>query len=156
MSRAKGPRLHLKRYKSGERYWIIRDRAAELGTGCREGQLAEAERRLAAYIAEKYQPETRARALREVLIADVVNLYLNEVMPHVANPSFIAYTAEPVLEWWGPKTLADVRGRSCRDYVEPPSIADACDGSAWCGHERHARHAQATSRLEYQRPFRCP
>ncbi len=47
-----------------------------------------------------------------------MNLYLNEVMPHVANPSFIAYTAEPILEWWGAKTLADIRGRSCRDYVD--------------------------------------
>lgn len=97
MSRAKGPRLHLKRYKSGERYWIIRDRAAELGTGCREGQLAEAERRLAAYIAEKYQPETRARALREVLIADVVNLYLNEVMPS-SFPFDVVTSPRPRLE----------------------------------------------------------
>ena len=118
MSRAKGPRLVIKRYASGERYWIIRDRTDERGTGCSEGHLADAEKQLAAYIAKKYAPETRARSLREVLIADVITLYVKEVMPHVANPSFIAYTAEPVLEWWGAKTLADVRGRTCREYVE--------------------------------------
>jgi integrase len=47
----------------------------------------------------------------------VVNVYVTEHAPHTDNPSFILATAEPVLAWWGKKTLADVRASSCRDYV---------------------------------------
>jgi integrase len=47
----------------------------------------------------------------------VVNVYLRERAPHTRNPSFIAATAEPILTWWGRKSLADIRGQSCRDYV---------------------------------------
>lgn len=115
--KAKGPRLYLRTYRNGERWWIIVDRRTERGTGCREHELAAAERSLAAYIAEKYQPRRAADRLDRILIADVVNVYLREHAPHTRNPSFIAATAEPILTWWGPKTLADIRGSSCRDYV---------------------------------------
>lgn len=50
-------------------------------------------------------------------MTDIVNVYLREHAPHVANPSFIAATAEPIIVWWADKTLADIRGKSCRDYV---------------------------------------
>jgi integrase len=56
---------------------------------------------------------------------------LRERAPHTRNPSFIAATAEPILVWWGTKTLADIRGATCRDYV------------AWRTSQRIRRRKQA-------------
>lgn len=115
--KAKGPRLYLRTLKSG-RWWTILDGKSERGTGCREDDLAGAERALARYIASKYEPSRRAHdSLDRILIADVVNVYLREKGPQTMEPSFVAATAAPILEWWGTKTLADIRGQSCRDYV---------------------------------------
>lgn len=44
-------------------------------------------------------------------------IYLREHAPTVAAPEFLGYTAAPIIEWWGKKTLADIKGQSCRDYV---------------------------------------
>lgn len=113
--KAKGPRLYLRRGHGAG--WVILDQGSERRTGCSEHQLAEAERELALYIAEKYQPRRAAGSLDKILIADVVSVYLRERGPHTKNPSFIAATAEPILAWWGTRTLADIRGQTCRDYV---------------------------------------
>jgi integrase len=116
--KAKGPRLYLRRLRASGSWWVILDGKSERGTGCREHDLAGAEKELARYIASKYQPARRAAdRLEQILIADVVNVYLRERAPHTANPSFIAATAEPILAWWGRKTLADIRGNTCREYV---------------------------------------
>jgi len=47
----------------------------------------------------------------------VIAIYLREHGPDVANPSFLAHTAAPVVQWWTGRTLADIRGQPCRDYV---------------------------------------
>lgn len=116
--KAKGPRLYLRRSRSSGNWWTILDGKSERGTGCREAELAGAERALAAYIASKYEPRRAAGELSKILIADVVNVYLREKAPQAAAPTFIAATAEPILTWWGTRTLADIRGQTCRDYVE--------------------------------------
>lgn len=51
------------------------------------------------------------------MIADVVSLYLKERGPHVRRPDFLAHTASPIIDWWGDKRLADIRGVTCRQYV---------------------------------------
>lgn len=51
------------------------------------------------------------------MIADVMTLYLRERAPEVARPDFLATTATPILGWWGSRTLADIKGQTCRDYV---------------------------------------
>lgn len=50
-------------------------------------------------------------------VTDIMNVYLQEHAPHVVNPEFLAATAEPIIDWWADKTLADIRGSTCRDYV---------------------------------------
>lgn len=116
--KAKGPRLYLRGGRADGRWWVILDGKHERGTGCREAELAGAERALAAYIASKYEPRRASGELNKILIADVVNVYLREVAPNAVNSSFIAATAEPTLAWWGTRTLADIRGQTCRDYVD--------------------------------------
>jgi hypothetical protein len=115
----KGPHLYLKRREQFGRKsaWIIRDGVNDKSTGCGEAELEGAERALQAYIARKYTPPKAADRLEAILIADVLNVYLTEHAPTVARPDFIQYTAAPIIEWWGTKTLADIRGKTCRDYV---------------------------------------
>jgi hypothetical protein len=85
---AKGPRLYLKRYASGRRFWIIRDAGREIGTGCGEGDAGGAEKALGRYLATKHTP-TRSSRLADIPVADVVNVYLSEHAPHVKNREFL-------------------------------------------------------------------
>jgi len=47
----------------------------------------------------------------------VITLYLEEVAEKSPSREWLCHTAAPALEWWGGKTLSEVRGKSCRDYV---------------------------------------
>lgn len=116
--RAKGPRLWLLKREAREPVWIILDAGKQHSTGCSEGDRSGAEQSLGKYIAGKYNPPTRETELDRILIADVMTVYLREHAPRVVNKEFIKYTAGPIIEWWGAKTLATIRGQSCRDYVE--------------------------------------
>lgn len=115
--RAKPARLLLRRRAGREPVWVILDRGREQSTGCSAQDRAGADAALEAYLADKYAPPTGPRPLAALLIADVINVYLREHAPHVAAPSFLAATALPILDWWTGRTLADIRGATCRDYV---------------------------------------
>jgi len=97
--------------------WLIRDGDQFISTGCGAGDRAEAERRLAAYIAAKYAPERRERSLAAVPVADVVNIYLTDKAPGQARPEKAAERGERLIKWWGDKSLADVTGATCRAYA---------------------------------------
>jgi hypothetical protein len=116
----KGPHLWLKRREKFGRQsvWIIVDGSNETSTGCHAGELEAAEQALQAYIAGKYTPPRAADRLEAIPIAGVMKAYLAEHAPTVARPDFIAVTAAPIGKWWGNKTLADIRGQTCRQYVE--------------------------------------
>lgn len=115
--RSKGARLYLRRREGSEPYWVIRDGCHEELTGCSERDDQKAERKLAQYIAEKYEPPTQERQLAKLRIPDLINIYLTERTPHVARPDFLLNTATPILDWWGHKKLTDVRAKTCQDYV---------------------------------------
>lgn len=115
--RAKGPRLYPRARKGRPTVWVIRDAGTEISTECRLEDRRGAEEALAAYITAKHRPDTRSTRLGEISVANVINLYLTEHAPHVSNAEFLAHTAAPVVEWWGDKTLAHIRGATCRQYV---------------------------------------
>ena len=121
---AKGARLWLR--KSRERgggagtrnaEWVIRDGSKQLGTGCREDNRAAAESGLAAYIAAKYTPIRRERDIAAIPVADVISIYLTDVVPGQARPKQAGERAGRLLEFFGAMMLADITGRSCRDYA---------------------------------------
>jgi integrase len=97
--------------------WVILDGSNEVSTGCSEADRAGAEAGLAAYILGKHSPATTSSRPADILIADVVALYLKERAPHVRRPDFLAATATPIIDWWGDKRLSDIRGVTCRQYV---------------------------------------
>jgi integrase len=116
-ARAKGPRLYLRSRKGRQSTWVIRDGTVEHSTGCSSSDRAGAERALADYIASKHAPVTRESRLARIPIADVMTIYLREHAGHTRSLDWILYTASSVIEWWGDKTLADIRAATCRDYV---------------------------------------
>jgi len=116
--RRKPARLWLRRAR-GDRnaVWVILDGGKQVATGCSESELGRAQEALADHIAQSYRPPA-SRVLRELHVEDVMTVYLREHAPTVARPDFIATTAKPILEWWAGKRLSEIRGQSCRDYVE--------------------------------------
>lgn len=117
MSRAKGPRLYLRRRSGRPAVWVILDTGAEISTECGPDNRRGAEEALAAYITAKHRPDTRSTRLNEISVANVINIYLTEHAPHTKNPEFLAHTAGPILQWWGDKVLGHIRGNTCRQYV---------------------------------------
>jgi|DEB0MinimDraft_3_1074331.scaffolds.fasta_scaffold00010_12 integrase len=117
-ARSKGPRLYLRRRKGRESVWVIRDGTTEESTGCGPGDNQAAQEALADYIARKYQPIKRESKLARIPVADVISIYLTEHAPHTKSCEWLLYTGEQIVIWWGDKTLADVRGQTCRAYAE--------------------------------------
>ncbi|OYY73274.1 MAG: hypothetical protein B7Y61_19455 [Rhizobiales bacterium 35-66-30] len=124
---AKGARLWLQPAETDPRtglvrkqpVWVIRDGGAKVSTGCAPRQREDAERKLAAYITTKYQvPRERGRHPTEISIADVLNIYQIDVAPQQARPKEVRQRVIKLSEFWGKKTLSEVNGRACRDYVE--------------------------------------
>jgi integrase len=126
MSRpAKGARLWLrpeKRSANGtlrERaVWVIRDGSRKISTGCPAQDREGAERALGDYLASKYQPNRgRKRHPTEILIADVLAIYLTDVAPQRAREKEIKQRVLALDAWWQDRTLAEVNGANCRAYV---------------------------------------
>jgi len=98
--------------------WVIRDGKSKIRTGCIRENRADAERKLADYIAEKYQPsKQRGRDPNQTLVLDVLNLYLAEVCKDHARPDETKQRVLTLADFWQPYTLSDVNGHLCRDYV---------------------------------------
>lgn len=136
---SKGARLYPRRAREriGKRYpatWVILDGGHEHSTGCGLGDRAGAEKRLAEYLAEKHQAPRRERRISEIRIADVIAIYLTDVVPGLAKPQKAAERAERLLMWWGERTLSEVTGANCRAYAscrdgEGPSVRGGRKGT---------------------------
>lgn len=99
--------------------WVIRDGSRKISTGCPPEDRAGAERALGEYLADKYKPNrVRGRHPSEILIADVLAIYLSDVAPSHAREGETAQRVLTLDSWWGDRTLADVNGANCRAYVE--------------------------------------
>jgi integrase len=99
--------------------WVIRDGSRKISTGCAAQDRIGAERAVAEYLANKYQPNrTRGRHSTEILIADVLTIYLKDVAPRHARENETKQRVLALDAWWGDRTLAAVNGANCRGYVE--------------------------------------
>src|SRR3981189_1218647 len=123
---AKGARLWLRpeeRSSDGtlrkRAVWVIRDGSRKISTGCAPKDRADAERVLGEHLANKYQPHrARGRQPSEILIADVLAIYLTDVAPKHAREAETKQRVLTLDAWWADRTLADVSGANCRAYVE--------------------------------------
>lgn len=115
--RSKGPHLWWREQKGRQGVWLIKDNGRQKSTGCGKSQLEDAEKQLAEYIAQKWAPPSRESKLSLISCADVLNIYCREHAPTTRSLDHILYLATSINEFWGDKTLADIRGQTCRDYV---------------------------------------
>ncbi len=97
--------------------WIIRDGKSDHFTGCRAAEVGEAERRLQAYIASKYQPRRKEQDIESILVTDVLSIFIDDCRDRQANRTQFDARMMRLAHWWTGKTLAEVRGESCRGYV---------------------------------------
>jgi integrase len=98
--------------------WIIKDGTRQIRTGCLAEDRAGAERALSEHLAAKYQPNrARGRHPSEILIADVLAIYLTDIAPRHAREDETKQRVLGLDAWWTEKTLAHVNGTNCRAYV---------------------------------------
>jgi integrase len=99
--------------------WVIKDGARKVRTGCIGDNREGAERALADYIAAKYQvSRERDRHPDQILVLDVLNIYLADKAPKHARPEETKQRIMTLADFWQPYTLADVNGQRCREYVK--------------------------------------
>lgn len=116
--RSKGPRLYL---DPRRKQWVIRDGSRFVRTGCGKGDNAKAEKFLAQYIGHKHKPEASSAPM----IADVLNVYGQEVAPHRSTAKDLSYVIEDLLRWWGDKNVAEISAKACRAYAKDRSQSSA-------------------------------
>lgn len=98
--------------------WVIRDGSRKIRTGCAREDRARAEIALAKHIDTKYQvPRQRGRHPSEILVLDVLNIYLADKAPFHARPKDTKQRILTLADFWQSLTLAEVNGQRCRAYV---------------------------------------
>ena len=121
--RSKGPHLWLRPEKrQGGKLirrarWIIIDGFNHIATGCTATEAAEAQQRLAEYIAAKYQPSRKAQDIEAIDVADVLSIYLDDCGPQQAYPTKLEERVRRLNEFFGNMKLAHVTGETCRQYA---------------------------------------
>jgi integrase len=99
--------------------WVIRDGTRKVRTGRTRDDREGADRALAEYITARYQvPRERGRHPSQILVLDVLNIYLADVAKKThARPEETKQRILTLATFWEPYTLADVNGKRCREYV---------------------------------------
>ena len=96
--------------------YIILDAGKHHPTGCFAGQAESAERKLAEYIASKYEAPRRGRELADVPVADVLSIYVDDRGPKQRNRAKFDERMARLNEFWGGMMLSEVTGDVCRRY----------------------------------------
>lgn len=98
--------------------WVIRDGARKVRTGCVREDRVGAEIALAKHIDAKYQvSRDRGRHPSEILVLDVLNIYLADKAPLHVRAAETRQRIMTLADFWQSHTLAEVNGARCRAYV---------------------------------------
>src|SRR5262249_41017396 len=149
-ARSKGPRLYLRRARRDlegghASIWLILDGKDQRSTGCPAHDIAGAERALAKYLASKHAKAAQQSGSRDpdqVPIADVLTLYLTDIVPNHARPEETRGRIKELDKFFGDRLLSYVSGETCRAYVTQRST----DAAA----RRELEDLRAA--INYQRP----
>ena len=113
---AKPARLSLRRQGRCEPIWYILHRGKWLSTGCGEGEVERAEILLKEYLGDQRSNRERRDNPNDTLIADVIALYADDIVPTHARPRETAARLERVLDFFEAERLADLNGQKCRQF----------------------------------------
>jgi integrase len=124
-ARHKGPRLYLRRARRDNEgghasVWLILDGKDQRSTGCPAHDIAGAECVLAKYIASKHARAARHAGSRDpdqIPVADVLTLYLIDVVPKHARPDETKGRIKELDKFFGNRMLTYITGETCRAYV---------------------------------------
>lgn len=108
--RKAAPRLYL---DPARKQWVIRDGAHFVRTGCAQSDTIEAEKSLREYLGKKHTPKASASPV----IADVLNVYAAEHLPHTKAVQNAIYNIANLKSWWGALYITDITARNCRSYA---------------------------------------
>jgi integrase len=116
----KGPRLALFKAKGRTAMWNIRDGQRTIGTGCTEGERAEAETKLAAYIVAKHDPKASRSGgdPNKIKIADALSVYMQEKVVKSARPKAGIAMIENLGNFFNERTIGELNGQLQRDYAK--------------------------------------
>ena len=112
------PRLALRKDRDGIRRYVIRDGEHYERTGCLENDLEGASEKLALYLARKREPVVTERRPQRLTIGDVLMVYLTAREEKVTSLSEFEARIARLNEFWGHRAVADIRGDTCRAYVQ--------------------------------------
>ena len=99
--------------------WVVLDRGKYIVTGCLAHETDAAEKFLANYIAQKHQPIRQRLDIEEIIIADVLSIYVDDKKLHESERALQAFARlERLNEYWGARKLVEVNGETCREYVK--------------------------------------
>lgn len=123
--KAKGARLYVTKpavdKRTGARIapqWVIRDGKTFRRTGLAPEQAGEAERVLQAYLGEKHTIDrTSERRAADIEIADVLSLYLGDVVDLRSRPNEARARLKALARFFGNRRLGDITGALCRAYA---------------------------------------
>jgi integrase len=117
--RSKGARLWLRKRRGRAAQWVIRDGDYQKSTGCVADDVVGAERALASHIASKHvrQAKSASREPDQIPVADVLTIYLTDVVPHHSRPKEARGRIKKLDSFFGNKMLSVVTGETCRAYA---------------------------------------
>ena len=150
-ARNKGPRLYLRRARRDKEgghssVWLILDGNNQRSTGCPAHDIAGAERSLAKYLASKHAKTAREAGSRDpdqIPLADVLTLYLTDLVPKHARPEETKGRIRELDKFFGDRMLSYITGETCRAYVAQRST-DAAAGRTQ-PHRRENLHNKIVS-----------
>jgi integrase len=127
---SKGPRLALQKARGRQPTWIIRDRQRTLGTGCDERDRRGAERKLAAYILKKHDPQKAISnsdpngiKIADALAVEIMRI-ADSAMPLWRKQELIT-VCQNMGNWFGDRAVGDLDGDLQRDYAEQRGFPSA-------------------------------
>jgi integrase len=98
--------------------YLVLDGGKHYPTGCFAGEAERAERKLAEYIAAKYQAPRKGRSIEDIVVADVLSIYVDDCGPRQRSRRKFDERIGRLNEFFGSKRLSEVNASSCRDYAE--------------------------------------
>jgi len=127
--RAKGPRLYLQAARRDERgvvieqaVWVIRDGTAKRSTGVGDEQAGSPPQSaidaLAEYLSARKAPRIPDRDPSQVLIADAIAVYAEDIAPKHARRKDTADRLGRILTFAAGKTFDEINQQFCDDYTK--------------------------------------
>jgi integrase len=124
--KVKGARLQLRPARRDKRgrvthqaSWRIRDGSTDVATGCLEGEVAAAERKLKDYIDAKYRPSRKEQDVDLIDVADVLSIFIDdrpESFTDSTDGRRLTKRIDRLTDFFGDMKLSEVNGETCRAY----------------------------------------